>query len=177
MMSKVNKSFEYLGRSPLDNARMDFQNHPEKLKLLEDTMKEKYPPHQLNWCQNSGECSCIGCVNYEFANIGLSEHHWQVWVDEIRKPHIADSDTEDPIFGITIYAIGENRTAVSKFLKEEIKIAIPVLAEIFKGKNHTVIEKLEYSQCVPIKERLKELGCVVKIFKDEKAPRHWRKFF
>lgn len=67
-----------------DCARHELANCEGVLAKLEAGIAKAPRKFQLNWC-GSGACACMGCINREFYDMGLTQAHWQVWMEEFRK--------------------------------------------------------------------------------------------
>lgn len=70
--------------SEKDCARHELANCEGVLAKLEAGISKAPRRNQMNWCGGQG-CACMGCINSEFYEIGLTEAHWQVWMEEFRK--------------------------------------------------------------------------------------------
>jgi hypothetical protein len=53
-------------------------------KLKAGIVKHSGSNPKVFWC-GGGPCSCMGCVNHKFGEMGFTKAHWDVWVEEYRQ--------------------------------------------------------------------------------------------
>lgn len=151
-----------------DNAKTCVEHEFKTIYGLVDKINEKVDKksgsHQLRWCE-SGACACMGCINYEFRELGLSKEHWEVWVESYRQPRIDDEPEfgADSLFGLYLKDGEIPKLSVIKALKENyfrdfnfVQIGKRIEASMVEGK--PLYEMNWYGGIVALKEKLDEFG-------------------
>lgn len=153
-----------------DNAKACVEHEFKTIDGLVDKINQKVDKksgsHQLRWCGGgSGGCACMGCINYEFRELGLTKEHWEVWVDLYRQPRIDDEPDfgPDATFGIYLKEGEISKLSVIKALKEDcfrdlnfVQIGKRIEASMTEGK--PLYESTWYGGIVSLKEKLDEFG-------------------
>lgn len=133
---------------PLECAKYEIENFPDILENIQQSVKEKPIDHQKNWCGYgiapgyAHACACVGCINSQFREVGLSKYHWKVWVDSYRPKD--DYDTSQKSFGIIITDLGTDKINLMKVLREVFQVSIPDVSRILKNSAHIVIKNEDY---------------------------------
>lgn len=108
--------------SEKDCARHELTNCEGVLAKLEAGIAKAPRRHQMNWCGGQA-CACMGCINSEFYEIGLTKAHWQVWMEEFRKEMPMgeetkwDSSKDYDAATIVLKNYGDNKAAVITAIK------------------------------------------------------------
>lgn len=162
-LSKDGKIFD----SEYSCAEYELATFGSILEAIEREMAKVYPPYQKNWC-GSGSCACMGCINREFFNLGLTKNHWQVWFEKYRPIHITDGVRleHNHVFGLKItgYNTHFNKTAFITYLKKQYSLTS---SEAFtKTKiDAIIVENLEYMDTYVLSERFIKHGLITEIIR------------
>lgn len=152
-----------------DCAKHEFQTIPNLVEKIEEAVKKKPASHQLRWCSpGAGGCACMGCINYQFREAGLTKEHWHIWVNEYREPTIEDDiDFYNSKTNYQVQLVGfEDRSALIKILREETKKTPKEIMEVINGQENILLNTKEYYYIKKLEEKCKENGVQTQILKD-----------
>jgi hypothetical protein len=151
-----------------DNAKTCVEHEFKTIDGLVDKINKKVDKKsgsdQLRWCE-SGACACMGCINYEFRELGLTKEHWEVWLESYRQPRIDD----EPEFGAnTKFSLHLKEGEIPKLnlikaLKEHYFrdlnfVQIGKKIEASMTKDEPLYESDWYSGIISLKEKIEEFG-------------------
>lgn len=111
--------------------------------------------HQLNWCGGNpeernyaGACGCMGCINGEAHQAGLTYFHWDYWLKNLRPAHITDDiDSNARVFSVEWIEIGSDKMNVAKSLRKlgmtlfDVGSALQLMQE---GKTAVLIKNVDH---------------------------------
>lgn len=152
-----------------DCAKHEFQTIPDLVDKIEEAVKNKPAKHQLNWCSpGMGGCACIGCINYQFHQVGLTKEHWQIWVEIYREPTIEDdinSYSNNTNYQVQLVGF-DNRSTLIKVLREETKRTPKEIMDVIQGKETILLDTKEFYFIKKLEKKCRENNIQTQVLKE-----------
>ncbi len=149
------------------NSGYDCAKHELKNSQLLQIINEKVAtvePLSIRWCNSNG-CGCMGCINFQFDSLGLTEFHFDVWNNEIREhtPYF-DQNSGHSVFTFKILNAGPNFKDVIEFIKKETNSNLQLIYTALKNNTYILEQKNKsYMDMEYISEQCVKLGATVEL--------------
>lgn len=150
-----------------DCARHELTNCEGVLDKLEAGIAKAPRGFQMRWC-GSGACACMGCINREFYEMGLTQAHWEVWMEEFRKELPMDEESKwtysDNLTetNVVLKNHGENKAEVVKAIRRITGLGMKESFDLLQPDSAIKIA-IAYVDAKHYKSMLEKAGATVEI--------------
>ena len=146
-------------------AKYELETFPEMLEILNQNLEGVHPSFKARWCE-SGACCCVGCINRQFYDSGLTKSHWELWKEEYANL-IEIIDPYDDVYGVLLNNVdANNRPAVMKVLRQHCGYGVTQVGETLKNLPSPITYGIYYNDAKKLQDLLINCGATAFVFKD-----------